>query len=224
MTAYNRERFIAEAIESVLASTYTNYELIIVDDGSIDDTVEIIKHYAYNNCRLKFQQNEKNLGDYANRNKAVSLATGKYIMFCDSDDMFFPDTIQYCSNAMEKYAEARFGIYFAGQADQPFLLTSEEVIRKNFFENPILNMGPGGTIINRDFFLEINGYPEKYGPANDMFFNIKAAAKTKVLFLPKLFLNYRTHEGQEKNNLYNYIHFNLFIYRNINLHNRQKCT
>jgi len=205
MTSYNRETFIAEAIESVLNSDYPFFELIIVDDRSNDKTVEIAKSYVAKDHRLQLHINEKNLGDYPNRNKAAGLAKGKYIMFCDSDDMFFPYSISYCFDAMENNQDAKFGIYYAGQETQPFSLSTVEVIDRNFFDKPILNMGPGGTIINRDFFLEINRYPEKYGPANDMYFNIKAAANSKVLFLPKLFLNYRVHENQEKNNHFGYL-------------------
>lgn len=208
MTAYNREQYIGEGIKSVLASTYKNLELIIVDDCSIDDTVAIAKKYQQADDRIKLYINDHNLGDYPNRNKAADLAQGKYIMYCDSDDMFYPDTIDYCLNSMEKNAGAMFGMYYAGVAKQPFVLSSEEAITKHFFVETILNMGPGGTIINRIFFLGLNSYPIKYGPANDMYFNLKAISKTSILLLPKLFLYYRTHDGQEKNNLYNYIHYN----------------
>lgn len=213
MTAYNREQFIAEAIESVLASSYRNFELIIVDDYSTDKTVEIAKKYLGQDAPIQLFVNEKNLGDYPNRNKAVSLAKGKYIMFCDSDDCFFEDTIEYCVSNMEKNAEAKIGMYYAGEADHPFLLDSSKALIKHFFHEPFLTIGPGGTILDRDFFVNIKRYPEKYGPANDMYFNLKACSQSAVLLLPKLFLNYRIHNGQEKNNLYSYIHFN---YRYLN--------
>ena len=80
MTSYNRENYIAEAIESVLASTYKNFELIIVDDRSKDRTVEIARSYESKDDRVKVYINEKNLGDYPNRNKAASYAKGFYIM------------------------------------------------------------------------------------------------------------------------------------------------
>ena len=86
MTSYNREKYIGFAIESVLASTYTNWELIIVDDGSIDKTVEIAQQYEKKDGRIRFYRNEKNLGDYPNRNKAASYAGGKYIKYVDADD------------------------------------------------------------------------------------------------------------------------------------------
>ena len=72
MTSYKRKIFIAEAIESVLVSTYTNFELIIVD-GSNDWTVEIARLYAAKDSRIKLYVNEKNLGDYPNRNQAFNF-------------------------------------------------------------------------------------------------------------------------------------------------------
>lgn len=213
MTAYNREQFISEAIESVLASSYLNFELIIVDDGSMDNTVAIAKKYLAEDSRMQLHINEKNLGDYPNRNRAASLSKGKYIMFCDSDDSFFEDTIEYCVSAMEENLNAKMGMYYAGEVDHPFLLNSSKAIMKHFFNQPFLTIGPGGTILNKKFFDNINGYPVKYGPANDMYFNLKVCSKGDVLLLPKLFLNYRIHSGQEKNNLYGYIHYN---YRYLN--------
>lgn len=208
MTSFNRESFIAEAIESVLASDYENFELIIVDDGSMDSTVEIVKKYEAVDGRISFYKNDVNLGDYPNRNKAASYAKGKYIMYCDSDDMFFKDTISYCVNTMENNTNVKFGMYYEEQNTEPFVLFSKQTLHDHFFVKPFLVMGPGGTIINRAYFNDLGGYPVKYGPANDMYFNLKAASRTDLLLLPKLFLHYRRHEGQQQNNLYNYIHFN----------------
>src|SRR5436853_5775843 len=101
MTAYNREQFIGEAIESVLSSTYKNFELIIVDDCSGDSTVSIAKDYGRKDSRIKVYVNEKNLGDYQNRNKAATYASGKYLKYADSDDKLFPDGLNYCVRVME---------------------------------------------------------------------------------------------------------------------------
>ncbi len=69
-------------------------------------------------------------------------------------------------------------------------------------------IGPGGTILRRSFFEQIGGYPEKYGPANDMYFNLKAVAAGPILMLPFAFNFYRIHEGQEINNKYSYLYNN----------------
>ena len=93
MTAYNRELYIAEAIESVLQSSYTNFELIIVDDVSTDSTISIAKKYSEIDKRVYVYQNETNLGDYDNRNKAASFAKGMLYKYLDSDDVIYPYSI-----------------------------------------------------------------------------------------------------------------------------------
>lgn len=202
MTCYNRQQFIAEAIDSVLNSDFTDFELIICDDGSRDRSLAIAQQFADRDERIKIFRNPKNLGDYPNRNKAASLAKGEFIMYCDSDDKFFPKTISYCVGAMQNFPQAGIGMYYAkpDRGENPFLLNQEEALRKHFFEAPFLTIGPGGTIIRKEFFNAINGYPEKYGPANDMYFNLKAVKHSPVLMLPWLFLFYRIHDGQEQNN------------------------
>ncbi len=208
MTCYNREAFIAEAIESVLNSDYKFFELIIVDDRSIDNTVNIVKSYADKDKRIRFYTNEHNLGDYPNRNKAASYARGKYLMFCDSDDCFFIDSISYCVSQMENNPAAKIGFYEKEGFEKVTLMKPEIAIYHHFFIRPLLNIGPGGIIINRQYFNSQNKFPIKYGPANDMYFNLKVAASSPVLALPKLFLKYRRHEGQEINNEFVYLYQN----------------
>jgi len=79
MTTYNRSKYLSMAVESVMASTYQNWELLIVDDQSTDNCVEIAQAFAAKDPRIKSIVNEKNIGDYPNRNMAASLAKGKYI-------------------------------------------------------------------------------------------------------------------------------------------------
>ena len=184
MTTYNRSQYIGEAIESVLASTYQNFELIVVDDGSKDNTVDIAKSYLKDK-RVNVYINEKNLGDYPNRNKAASYATGVYLMYVDSDDKILPDGICKCVSAMDSLPESSFGILGPDlQKGRPYLLSEYEAINRHFFQKPFLTIAPGGTIIKRDYFKKLNCYPVKYGPANDMYFNLKAVASSPVVILP----------------------------------------
>jgi glycosyltransferase involved in cell wall biosynthesis len=206
MTAYNRELYVAEAIESVLASTYKNIELIIVDDCSKDKTVEIIQAYVAKDSRIRFFQNEINLKDYPNRNRAASYAVGEYIMNVDSDDTIYPDSISYCMNEMLKNTNADFGIVCHNKDLFNRVLSSKEAIEYHFFTKPFLTIGPGGTILKRIFFEKLNYYPVKYGPANDMYFNIKAAANGNVVILNREIVYYRIHDGQEQNNKYAYLY------------------
>lgn len=207
MTAYNREKYIAEAIESVLASTYTNFELIIVDDCSTDGTVAIAKKYAARDERAKVFVNEKNLGQFPNRNKIAEYANGEYLFPVDSDDSIYPDTIANLINVMAQYPEASFGMYAINGGDLQ-VIDSKTAIFNHFFKKPFLTVGPGGTIIKSEYFNAINKYPTEYGVSGDMYFNLKACCYSPVILLPFEFLNYRRHEGQEINNSFSYLYNN----------------
>ena len=211
MTAYNREKFIEEAIESVLASSYSNFELIIVDDCSIDRTLLIARAFESKDNRIKVYVNETNIGDYPNRNKAAGYAKGVFLMNVDSDDTISRDGIENCINAMNLFPDSGFGIYNPIHGLIPILINSEDVIKNHFFKKPFLFIGPGGTVLKREYFNRINRYPVKYGPANDMYFNIKAACFSPVVLLPFEFMNYRRHPGQEINNTYIYL-YNNYLY------------
>ena len=89
--AYNRERYLADAVDSVLAQTFTDFELLIVDDGSRDRTVEIAK--SYRDPRIRLVRHERNRGVAAARNTGVAEARGAYVAFLDSDDVAYPDRL-----------------------------------------------------------------------------------------------------------------------------------
>jgi glycosyltransferase involved in cell wall biosynthesis len=208
MTAFNRERFIIESIESVLASTYKNFELIIVDDGFTDETVNIAREYEVKDSRIKVYVNEKNLGDYPNRNRAASYAQGKYLKYVDSDDKLYPGGLKYCVDSLETNPGADWGIIFPEEIAEEYVLDSNEAIQAHFFEKPFLKAGPGQTILKKDFFIKVGMYPVLYGPANDMYFNLLAASKGKVLVLKDNFLFYRRHDAQEQSNRFSYLYNN----------------
>lgn len=88
MPVYNREEYLKDTIDSVLTQTFTDFEFIIVDDGSTDRSVEIIK--SYKDPRIKFLQNDKNRGTSYSRNRAIDIAKGDYIFTIDSDDINLP--------------------------------------------------------------------------------------------------------------------------------------
>jgi len=214
MTAYNRQQFIAEAIESVLASTYPHFELIIVDDCSEDKTVEIAKQYEKADKRIRVFVNEKNLGQFANRNKAATYATGKYLKYLDSDDKLLDFGLGYCVEAMEKEKDAGMGLYLDKTAPGalPEYSVPGQSVYEHFFKRYHLFSGPTGTIIRRDKFEEIGGFDTRFGVPSDVFFNIKFAARYPVLLLPDLFVYYRRHSDQEINNyndymVYGYLYF-----------------
>jgi len=94
LPVYNREKYLATAIESVLQQTYGNLELLIVDDGSKDRSPEIIKEYAAKDRRVRFVLHEENRGVSAARNTALSMAQGEWIALIDSDDAWHPERLE----------------------------------------------------------------------------------------------------------------------------------
>lgn len=90
---YNKGKFIEETIESVLANSYSNWELIIIDDGSKDDSLRIIQEFASKDQRIKFHH-QSNQGGAAARNMGMTMATGEYLMFLDSDDLIASDCLE----------------------------------------------------------------------------------------------------------------------------------
>jgi len=99
---YNCGKFITETIESVIGQTYKNWEMIIVDDCSKDNTQEIVKKYLKNDKRIKYIKFEKNQGAAIARNTAIREAKGRYIAFLDSDDLWSKDKLEKQINFMKK--------------------------------------------------------------------------------------------------------------------------
>lgn len=98
--SYNCEKFIRSTIESILAQTYHNWELIITDDCSDDNSIDIIKSYCIQDKRIKLYQLKKNSGAGIARNYSIKNAKGRFIAFCDSDDIWYPDKLERQLNFM----------------------------------------------------------------------------------------------------------------------------
>lgn len=102
MPAYNRAATIGKAIDSVLNQTYTNWELVVVNDCSKDKTSEIVHQYSQKDSRIRELVNEQNLGVSESRNRGILEAKGKYVAFLDSDDEWFAMHLDECISILEK--------------------------------------------------------------------------------------------------------------------------
>jgi glycosyltransferase involved in cell wall biosynthesis len=220
MTAYNRERYIAEAIESVLASSYRNFELIIVDDCSKDNTVEIARSFEAKDSRVKIYVNEKNLGDYPNRNKAASFAKGKYLKYLDSDDIIYPYSLSIFVEGIEKFPNAGYAFCYNGVQDNvspfPYEIAHVEAYRRHFFKGGFFYAGPGGTIINREVFENLGCFSGlRY--SGDMEMWMKMAKEHSTVVLQPGLIWWRVHPGQEfyfGNKLNDYVSLNYKVTQN----------
>ena len=99
---YNSEKYVDETIESILAQTYKNWELIVVDDNSTDNGPEIVQKYAEKDERIKLIKLNKNQGAAVARNTAIKVAKGSYIAFLDSDDLWTPTKLEEQIQFMEE--------------------------------------------------------------------------------------------------------------------------
>ncbi len=144
MASYNYAPIIGEAIESVINQTYKDWELIIVDDGSTDNSVEVIKKYLSDN-RIKLYINEKNLGLAKTVSKGIQYSTSDWIAFLESDDKFFPNALEEKVKAISTDADIIF-------SDLELFGDKECVIhlQKHFdnLNNFIVNLKKSGFIEN----------------------------------------------------------------------------
>ncbi len=201
MAAYNAENFIAEAIESVINSNYSNIELIIVDDRSTDRTLEISRKYELDDRRIKVYSNEINLGDYPNRNKAASYATGKYLKYLDNDDFLYEYSLNYMVAAMEQHPEAGLGIGVKITDDYkpyPILISSKETYQNEFLHKSFLGCGPSAAIIRKDCFEQLGGFSGKPFVGDHELW-LRISRYFPVIKLQPSLLWYRTHPDQESN-------------------------
>ena len=94
MPAYNADKFIAEAIRSVMAQTHENWRLLVIDDGSADDTIEVVEALCREDSRITLLRNPQNMGVAKTRNKGLQLCAGQYVALLDSDDVWHPEKLE----------------------------------------------------------------------------------------------------------------------------------
>lgn len=197
MPAYNTEKYISEAINSILNQTYKNFELFIIDDCSTDRTVEIIK--AYVDARIRFIYNEKNYGLVYSLNKCINLAKGKYIARMDSDDISLPERL--CEQV--EYMELKPDVSIIGTAFR--YSDSKEVVQHpegdDLIKIQLLNNTAFGhpTVMIRknDLINNYLVYDHSFLPAEDYELWTRMAEKgLKMANLSTIGLIYRRHNSQ----------------------------
>lgn len=194
---YNKAPYVAKAINSVLSQTFGDYELIIMDDGSTDESFEIALKTidGHQNCQIKRQQNA---GVSMARNNAVALSHGDYLCFLDADDWWDSSFLEEMSILIKEFTEA--GIYGTS-----YTIVNETKHRTRVapigvgqgFEKGYINychvyantltmpLCTGAVCIPRPIFDEMRGFPEGIKLGEDFLLWVKIALKYKVVFLNK---------------------------------------
>lgn len=198
-TIYNREAYLAECIESVQKQRFQDYEHILVDDGSTDQSVAIAQEYAAKDHRIKVHVNPINLGDYPNRNKAASLATGEYLKYVDADDMLGRWTLDNMVDAMALHPNAALGLvdYSRPAPHWPKQLSPEETFR-HYYEGKtdVFKRSPLGAIIKRAAFETAGGFSGKRMVGDFEMWQVLSTTYPTVI-IPHIVAFFRQHAEQE---------------------------
>jgi glycosyltransferase involved in cell wall biosynthesis len=161
---YNRAHLIGRAIESVLNQTYQDFELIIVDDASTDNTEYLIKEFQQKDKRISYSKHDRNKGGSAARNTGIKTSKGQYIAFQDSDDEWLPGKLEKQMEILEKASQEVGVIYTAFwrvKGDKKQYIPSEKVLKKEGdIHNELLkgNFITTQSIVVRKDCLEKVGY------------------------------------------------------------------
>jgi glycosyltransferase involved in cell wall biosynthesis len=199
MPVFNRARYVRDAIESVLVQRFTDFELVVVDDGSTDDTRTVVRDYVARDARVRLEENGTNLGQFENRNRAVDHARGRYLKFHDSDDLMYPHCLETMVSLLDAEPRAGFALSTAWAwpgGPVPMLSTPRQSYEREFMGFGLFMCGPACGLYRREVFEALGGWPTE-GVHSDTLFLMRALARYPVLLLPADLFWYRIHPGQE---------------------------
>lgn len=213
MVTYNSEKYVKIAIDSILASDYSNFELIICDDCSSDCTWEIIQ--SYNDSRIRKFRNVTNKGEYPNRNECINLALGEYFIFIDGDDYIYPHGIRHFVNGSILNSNAAM-IISRPESDHmiyPVCLSPNQVFKYDYLGNGLTSQGFPSTMFKTSY-LKNEKLSESY-IAGDGYIKKTLAYKYQTILIHSGVAWWRRTPGQASEKLYKTIEGSIESY-NVN--------
>jgi glycosyltransferase involved in cell wall biosynthesis len=212
---YNAERYLSETIESVMAQTYSDWEIVAVDDGSTDKTPEILKDYEKKLSKKLCVITQKNSGVSIARNTAIAAARGEYIAFLDHDDLWLPEKLEKQVKLLD--SNKKLGLVYSdsyaidgkGSLKKGTLLSGRlfrlharmrrgNVFNELFYVNfiPILT-----AIVRKNVFNKVGMFDSKYKIAEEYDLFLKIAEQYPIDFIEKPLAKYRIHRGNVSKNI-----------------------
>lgn len=230
---YNNEKYIVKCIESVTNQEFTNWELILINNGSTDRSRELCEKYVNEDDRI-ILVNGENEGPSVARNKGLELATGDYCMFVDGDDYIEEDTLGILANEMQEkdYQIIFYGNYNDTYINNEYIRTGEnkcseyefdnnEEFKKNYVEllNHFMVNQVWNKIYKKSFIDEVGtSFPKGMNYSEDIIFNIKLYKKLqRGKVLNKSFYHYVNHKGDSLCSTFNINKFNDMKYAYIKI-------
>lgn len=196
--AYNCDRYITQAIDSVLNQTYQNWEIIVVDDGSTDNTRQVLSPYL-DLIKYVYQDNQ---GAAAARNHACKLAQGEFLAFLDSDDFFLPEKLEKQVAYLD--ADPTLGMVQTGwlivddkgRDIHPVMpwQRSPKLDLETFVIYKIVR--PSAMMLRREWWERVGGFDSRFPPAEDLDFALRLALNgCKATWLEEILIGYRQHDA-----------------------------
>lgn len=197
--AYNAAGFIVKTLECLNAQKFNDFEALIINDGSTDNTQEVISAYigAHPNLHLRLI-NQQNAGIAGARNRGIKESAGRYVAFLDHDDVWYPEKLSKCYEAFSKFTEIRVVCHnevlrdAAGKIERyltygPYV---EDMFRKLLYQGSCLSTS--ATVIRRDMFPEVGLFREndEFSTVEDYDLWLRIARKNKIYFIPDILGEY----------------------------------
>jgi glycosyltransferase involved in cell wall biosynthesis len=204
IASYNYAHFLARAIDSALAQTYKNHEIIVVDDGSTDNTSEVVKPYL-NRIQYHYQEN---MGHCAANNKGISLASGKYCYFLDADDEMLEDALARFEQSIQEHGEVPlfFGGYISVKEN------GEETVNigtsidstpyaalKAYLSKKVTGIQHGSVVVHRTVFDQLT-YPEGVKNNTDIAFLGQVLSRYQAIGIKTPVVKIHAHPDRVRSN------------------------
>ena len=195
---YNYGRFLKEAVDSALAQTYPPFEIIVIDDGSTDDTPEVLAGYGDRIRSLR--QNNQGVG--AARNAGIALARGEYIAFLDSDDLWKPEKLAREIALFETdpslgmvHCGAESFDHDTGKVISVMLSGMEGWVASELLrlDREVITAPGSGTLFPKRVAEEVGGFDPRLQPSEDWDFCYRVAVRYRAAFVPEVLVRYRLH-------------------------------
>lgn len=196
LPVYNGEKFLKESIDSVLMQTYTNWELLILDDCSTDNTPIIAKEYVQKDSRIKYYRNENNLRLPRNLNKGFSLAKGKYLTWTSDDNRYRKNALEVMYTTLQKNADVKlvfssFRIMDEEDNDVELYTVTEKDLKK------IVGFNVVGAcfLYTKEVYEVIGDYDPNLVLVEDYDYWQRVFMKFKAMAISEVLYDYRRHSG-----------------------------
>lgn len=200
MVTYNSERYVSEAIESVLSQSYENLELLICDDCSSDGTWAIVQ--SYQDPRIRAVRNTTNIGEYPNRNHALQLANGEYLIFIDGDDILYPHGLEFMVRSLDAFPDAALAMAcpWSEKFIYPLLLSPREMYLTQFLGPSLIAINFAHLLLRTVSARMVGGFDTRYR-AGDVYIQNRIALEYPCLAISNGLAWWRRTPGQASERL-----------------------